>query len=266
MITKKLAPLDTSEFFNLVHVKSCLNVTEVLEYFEPYVEKIANYAIGPHYWFITDNASMKMLACSENINQFVPYTYTEWMKPEGSFERCTSLYHPADRDFIFAGINFAMRYQGSISSILRDKLKFNIYARMTNKDGNYSMCLMQFPFSFFNENNENVATMILTTDISHLNMRPNPMMTVLDHSQPEAQYFKVETVQQTIRQLNIPKITAREQDIIHAMAKGYTTPQIAKNLNISYNTVENHKQNLRAKSGCKTSAELLNYVWENGLI
>ena len=63
----------------------------------------------------------------------------------------------------------------------------------------------------------------------------------------------------------LPNITKREQDILQLMAKGYNTPQISKELNIAYNTVENHKRNLRAKTNTKTSAELMNFVCNNNL-
>lgn len=50
------------------------------------------------------------------------------------------------------------------------------------------------------------------------------------------------------------------------MISGYNTPQIAEKLFISYNTVENHKRNLRQKTNCKTSTELVYYVLKNSLI
>jgi DNA-binding CsgD family transcriptional regulator len=50
------------------------------------------------------------------------------------------------------------------------------------------------------------------------------------------------------------------------MVKGLNTPQIAAALNISYNTVENHKRNIRAKTNTKTSAELIHFVMNNNML
>ena len=47
------------------------------------------------------------------------------------------------------------------------------------------------------------------------------------------------------------------------MFKGLNTPQIADQLFIAYDTVENHRRNLRRKTQTKTAAALMNYVWEN---
>jgi len=50
------------------------------------------------------------------------------------------------------------------------------------------------------------------------------------------------------------------------MAKGLKTPEIARELFISYSTVENHRKNLRVKTNTKTSSELMSFVIQNNLI
>ena len=42
--------------------------------------------------------------------------------------------------------------------------------------------------------------------------------------------------------------------------------KIAKELNISYSTVENHKRNLRRKTNTKTSVELVHFMMNNNLL
>ena len=44
-----------------------------MEYFKPYIENIPTYAIGPYYWLVPDNSTMRMIAASENMSQLTPY-------------------------------------------------------------------------------------------------------------------------------------------------------------------------------------------------
>jgi len=55
----------------------------------------------------------------------------------------------------------------------------------------------------------------------------------------------------------IPRLTAREKDILSLIALGIGTKQIAERLKISRSTVANHRKNMLAKTGAKTSAELV---------
>lgn len=51
--------------------------------------------------------------------------------------------------------------------------------------------------------------------------------------------------------------TKRELDVLKAMSKGYSTPQIAELLNISENTVESHRKQLLLKFDSRNSIDLI---------
>lgn len=60
--------------------------------------------------------------------------------------------------------------------------------------------------------------------------------------------------------------TSRELDIMRYCAKGLSVKQISDELNISTRTVENHKNNIFKKLGFNSTAELINYVFEHGIV
>ena len=60
--------------------------------------------------------------------------------------------------------------------------------------------------------------------------------------------------------------TSRELDIIRLCAKGYNVKRIAEELFISKRTVETHKNNIFKKLGFNSTSELINYVFENGIV
>lgn len=62
-----------------------------------------------------------------------------------------------------------------------------------------------------------------------------------------------------------PKITAREQEILKLVAKGYTYREIADQLVISVKTVQNHVQNILSKLHLRGRYELMRYALQRGL-
>ena len=61
-------------------------------------------------------------------------------------------------------------------------------------------------------------------------------------------------------------ISRRELDILKHMAAGFSSKQIADNLNISINTINNHRKSMLSKTRCSSSAELMNYAVKHGLL
>jgi DNA-binding CsgD family transcriptional regulator len=55
-------------------------------------------------------------------------------------------------------------------------------------------------------------------------------------------------------------ITPRQNEIIKLLIKGFSTQEIADRMNVSVNTVKNHKQVLFRKVNVKSSVELINFA------
>ena len=52
-------------------------------------------------------------------------------------------------------------------------------------------------------------------------------------------------------------VTNRELECIQLLIKGQPAKQIARNLNISYRTVEAHFYNIKQKTGCKNRYDII---------
>lgn len=84
---------------------------------------------------------------------------------------------------------------------------------------------------------------------------PSVATTVLDHlRQPE----------ETIKS-DPDTLTDREQEILRRVARGYTSRQIAVELDISVKTVEWHRSNLMNKLKVHSVAELVRFALQHGL-
>lgn len=261
---KKLKPILPDEFVHKLQTQQNSNSVDYLDYFKKPIEDAINYAIGPYCWFIPDNRAMKIIAVSDNIRQLTPYTKDEWVGQDPSF--LANNVHPDDSNYFLAAIAKSAKIHESRPMDLREKIRVNIYCRMLDSKSNYRWMLIQFVARFYNEAGRIESTLGQMTDLSAFNMIDKPMITVIDNSNKESQYFKVSIDNQKLLPISLPQITKREQEIIQLMIKGLNTPEISTVLNISYHTVENHKRNLRAKTGTKTSAELVHFIMANNLL
>lgn len=61
-------------------------------------------------------------------------------------------------------------------------------------------------------------------------------------------------------------LTSRERDVICLVAKGKTSREIARHLDISVRTVENHRANMMKKLHVHTTAQLINFACQNGYL
>ena len=59
-------------------------------------------------------------------------------------------------------------------------------------------------------------------------------------------------------------LSMREQDILACLARGQSSKQIARVLELSVRTIESHRQNIRRKLGLETQADLIKYAVEHG--
>ena len=62
-----------------------------------------------------------------------------------------------------------------------------------------------------------------------------------------------------------PGLTARENEVLKLVAKGYTYPEIGTKLFISTKTVQNHVQNILTKLQLKRRYDLMRYAIQKGL-
>jgi DNA-binding NarL/FixJ family response regulator len=62
------------------------------------------------------------------------------------------------------------------------------------------------------------------------------------------------------------ELTAREEEIVRAVARGRTNAEIGTELFISLSTVKTHISNVQAKLGVRNRVEIATWAWESGLV
>ena len=62
------------------------------------------------------------------------------------------------------------------------------------------------------------------------------------------------------------RLTAREREVFHLIAEGCTTKEVARRLDISVKTAENHRSRVLDKLDVRNTAELVRYALRKGLL
>lgn len=88
------------------------------------------------------------------------------------------------------------------------------------------------------------------------------------HFGPYASKVIADQVHRPERRFNDPygDLTIREREVFHLIVEGLTTKEIARRLEISVKTAENHRSHVMAKLGARNSAEIVRYAVRKGLI
>ena len=88
------------------------------------------------------------------------------------------------------------------------------------------------------------------------------------HFGPQAARALADQLQRPGRMVDDPygTLTAREREVLHLIAEGMTTKEVARRLGIGVKTAENHRGRVLAKLGLRNTAEVVRYAIGKGLL
>lgn len=232
---------------------------QAIQYFKHWVDVIPQVALGPFYWQIFDNAlpQPKILMAGGSVQELTPFHHPEELislEPPQLF----SFFHPDDLQdtLTFVAKFFSLLLE--LPSEERVHLHATIYSRVRNVKSQYIWTAIQYPALFFDPSGTFKYGMVLYSKIDHLSGNLHtPMMTILDTRHDEQHHFHCYYPKRPYISHAYPKLTQREKEIIHLLAQGKASKEIAYQLKIAKNTVDNHRQRLLKKFNAVSSAELI---------
>jgi two-component system response regulator NreC len=88
------------------------------------------------------------------------------------------------------------------------------------------------------------------------------------HFSPDAARVLAEQLQRPDRGLDDPygSLTPREREVFHLIVEGLSTKEVARRLDISVKTAENHRARVLAKLDARNTAEVIRYAVRRGLM
>jgi len=101
----------------------------------------------------------------------------------------------------------------------------------------------------------------------------NELLTALHRISQGGTYFSQDIVpiiynqyhKEKIQQDQLGKISVREREVLSLIVKEFTSEEIADKLSIGKKTVDNHRQHLLEKTGCKSTVGLVKFAIKLGI-
>lgn len=101
----------------------------------------------------------------------------------------------------------------------------------------------------------------------------NELLTALHRITNGGTYFSQDIVpiiynqyhKEKIQQEQLGQLSAREREVLSLIVKEFTSEEIADKLSISKKTVDNHRQHLLEKTGCKSTVGLVKFAIKLGV-
>jgi DNA-binding CsgD family transcriptional regulator len=264
MKSKKISiPLISQQKFLQLWAETRIETNEdenkIYNFFKPFIEGIPRLTLGEYYWQIFNNAQPfpNILMAEGAVSRLTPFDSKGLVN--STVEEFFSIYHPDDLTHVFTFLSNIFRIIIDEHSSKRNNYNITIYARIKNGDGVYSWNSIQYPALYFDENDNFLYGMALYSNVNHImEGHTEPMMTVLNSDDIKNQQL----IHYSMSNMNgvpkiYPSVSQREKEIIVLLSKGKSSKQIADILNISKNTVDNHRQRLLKKFEVKSSSELV---------
>ncbi len=237
----------------------------IIEHFRPAKENISRFAPAT---FLLDYSTKKYLYVEETCFNVLGYS-AEWFLETG-LEEYLSKWHPADFNVINNKI-----FQDNLSFLQKLCLEeysdyiFSYNYRFRNPKGEYITVLQRFSYVPHSFTTQPAGIVGVTFDISHYKNDTSivhtieKVITTADGIINELMYKKIHPVYE---EGNRKLFSSREIETLQFLAKGLSSKQIASELHLSINTVNNHRRNMLNKMECKSSSELVNYAAKHGLL
>lgn len=218
--------------------------------------------------FLLDYTTKKYIYVDQTCFGLLGYTAEYFL--EKGLDEYKSRWHPADYDILNREIiPYNINFIRTLSKNRYTDFVFSYNHRIQNAIGEYITVLQRYSYIPDEKTEIPCGVIGVVFDITHFKTDLSMVQTIEETIPVNGElvnkvvYKKIHPVFETFTQQLISK---RELDVLKYLADGLSSKLIADKLNISINTINNHRKNMLLKTNCKSSAELINYAAKHGLL
>ena len=211
---------------------------------------------------LMDYSKSEYTYISDHCDEILSYSKKEYM--EGGFEFHARTFHPEDRE-LFSGRLFRdiRNFWDHIAPEDMEHYRFSFNHRYIRRDGTTSQMLQQSTYMEPNHEGVPVLNLLTFSDIGDFKTDTSMVLTISRFVNGMG-YVKVFSKSYDQSE-NVP-LTKRESEILKLCLSGLTSKLIAEKLNLSLQTVKNHKRNMMEKAAVRNMTGLINLSIKNNWI
>ncbi|MEI6751995.1 MAG: LuxR C-terminal-related transcriptional regulator [Paludibacter sp.] len=205
--------------------------------------------VGNFYYYIFDIQNMTLPFVSDSITDILGYTPEEFT-PEFFF---TQVIHPEDVQYYVNFENKVAEFFNklTVENIFNYKVQYDFRVRKTS--GEYIRVLQQVVTLETTETGGVNKSLGIHTDISDIKPEGTPSMSIIGIN-GEPSYLNIEVEKVFIPTKSL--LSEREKEVLFHIIHGKHSNEIAEILGLSKHTILNHRRNILAKAGAKSTADL----------
>lgn len=233
--------------------------TELLKVeLEIYKQLLNFFQVGDYYYYIFNFQKLAFDLISKEVETVLGYTQSE-----STLEFLMEKIHPDDRPHFLAFENITADFFEKLAPEKTIKYKMRCDFRFRKKNGEYVRLLQQVVVIQADENGRIIRSLGVHTDITHLKPEGEPTLSIIGLD-GEPSYINMGSKNVYIETEEI--LSKREKEVLRLLIEGKLSKEICSILNISKQTVDNHRKNMLNKTGLKTTGELIGKAIKNGWV
>lgn len=214
-------------------------------------------------YFLVDFKRFKFSFLSDQLRRML--NVSETSRPF-DFKDFLDLLHPSDKEIFEKQGSKALETQLiHLAGTSLDRICLEFFYRISPDGKNYFPVLHTFRFVEFDDTGQvltgfstisNVSRIVNQASFSYAIYRINEDHTIRNIA---TENFKGETSK-------LKPLSNREKHILQLLSNGLSSKQIGEELNISKHTVDTHRRNMLEKMQMNSSAQLVRFAVEHGII
>jgi len=222
-------------------------------------KKLLNFfQVGDYYYFIFNLKNLEFDLVSPQVETVLGYDSAAF-----NVSLFMDILHPDDRPWFLAFEKSASKFlvQLPVDKLTKYKVRYDF--RFKKKNGEYIRILHQVAVVQHDENGGLIRTLGVHTDITHLKQEGKPVLSLIGMD-GEPSYLNIDVENDFVKSKEI--LTRREKQILLLIIDGKLSKQISHVLNISKQTVDQHRKNMLVKNNLLTTGELIGKAIRQGWI
>ena len=223
----------------------------------------AAFTTGTSYYYVLDLLRIEQpIQVSQSVQDILG------LDPAAATVQCiTDRIHPDDLAFVSRAEKMAMTIlDRDIGMDRASNYKISYCARLRSRDNSYRLFNQQVLILDADDTRGVTRSLRIHTDISHLIDKNNYKLSLLNIVGGES-LLNIDVLEKDAKPQATPSpFTRREVEVLRLLAEGRTSIYIASALEISANTVKNHRKNMLRKAECRTTGQLISKCVSEGLI
>lgn len=248
----KIKNVATLHFEISQSINNSLNIPEV----ELHKLFLNTFSVGVFYCFVYYLQDQKVEFCSSGVEKLLGIRTDEF-----GLEYMRNKMHPDDVDGYVRNETALFHILQTLKPEKLIKYKARQDFRLKNKSGIYKRILHQVLILQNDSEGNIMRTYGISTDISAYKME-GEMRVDLIGLDGEPSFYDIKPDGSFSNGFQI--LTEREHSVLNQISLGKTSKEIAAELNISENTVKNHRRNILVKTKASSTTELIQIGLDQG--